>query len=364
MAYIPLCTASAAAQTLLREERLLEVEPGLLLWAVNADLFLAAVPTPLHPSVLTALTRMRESGELVWSPRVVRLVGVRDLVRGSWGPAQAAAEEATELARLAGQPTQVAEGLLLQADIEAVRGLADPCLAHTAEAGAIVADLEIRWLSDGVWATRGLLHLTLDEPAAAEGCYARCTDGDEEVTAGLVEALLRQGRPGDAADVLTRAGDPPESGSMARCLLDDDQAAAWRLVEHAHTDTAFQGARRRLAAGGILRRAGARSDARQQLRLAEEVFTALGATPWLERAQSELRASGATLRRGPEGQQLTPGELRVAGLVAQGRSNKDVAAALFLSTKTVEFHLGRAYRKLGVANRTALAARLAELRGG
>jgi len=151
---------------------------------------------------------------------------------------------------------------------------------------------------------------------------------------------------------------------MARCLIDDDEGAAWRLVDRASTDTAFQGARRRLAAGAILRRAGARSDARQQLRLAEEVFAALGATPWLERAQSELRTSGATLRRGPEGQELTPGELRVASLVAQGRSNKDVAAALFLSTKTVEFHLGRAYRKLGVANRTALAARFAELREG
>jgi len=355
----------ACAQGLLRDERLLEAEPDLLLWAVNADLFLAGVPPPLHPTVLEALGRMRESGELVWSPRVVRLIGVRDLLQGSWGAALAAFEEASELARLAGQPTQVAEALLLQADIEAVRGLADACLAHTAEAGAIVTELEVRWLADQVWVTRGLLHLTLDEPARAAECFARCPDEDEVATDGLVESLLTVGRRDAAAQVLAGRGDPDASRSVARCLLDDDEAAARHLVEHAAAaDTAFEGARRRLAAGAILRRAGARSDGRHQLRLAEEAFSSMGATPWLERARSELRASGATLRRGPEGLDLTPGELRVATLVAQGRSNKDVAAALFLSTKTVEFHLGRAYRKLGVANRTALAARLAELREG
>ena len=80
--------------------------------------------------------------------------------------------------------------------------------------------------------------------------------------------------------------------------------------------------------------------------------------PWLERARDALRASGATLRTEAAGERLTPGELRVATMTAQGKSTKEVAAELFLSPKTIEFHLGRVYRKLGIRSRSALAARL------
>jgi DNA-binding CsgD family transcriptional regulator len=78
----------------------------------------------------------------------------------------------------------------------------------------------------------------------------------------------------------------------------------------------------------------------------------------LARAEAELRTSGATLRASPVESELTPSEQRIARLVAEGRSNKEVAALLFLSPKTVEFHLGRIFRKLEVENRTALARRL------
>ena len=82
----------------------------------------------------------------------------------------------------------------------------------------------------------------------------------------------------------------------------------------------------------------------------------------MARAREELRASGATLRRRDQGDALTPSERRIAELAAEGRSNKEVATALFLSPKTVEFHLGNAYRKLGVGNRTELAVRLRDAR--
>jgi DNA-binding CsgD family transcriptional regulator len=90
-------------------------------------------------------------------------------------------------------------------------------------------------------------------------------------------------------------------------------------------------------------------------------FLAAGAQPWVARVNGELRASGATLRRVAENEQLTPSELRIATLVAEGRSNKEVAALLVLSPRTVEFHLGHAFRKLGVPNRTALARAISEL---
>ena len=354
----------ATVNRLLLDERLLEREPGLLLWAVNADFFADGPIPPLQPYVQDAVGRMRESGELMWSPRVVRLVGLRDYSRGSWDRAYGAFDEATELSRLSGQSTQVAEGLLLRARVEAARGERRPCWEHTEEAGGIVERLEVRWLADEVWSTRGLLHLTLDEPGPAVTCFSRCPDSSAEATAGLVEALVRSGRRAAAQEVLDSRPGEDQMLFMAQRLVDDDVAAAHDILGHVDDLEPFEAARWRSAAGSILRRAGARREARHQLRLAEEVFAGLGATPWRERVRSELRASGATLRRGPEAQALSAGELRVASLVAQGRSNKEVAAALFLSTKTVEFHLGRAFRKLGVKNRTALAARLAEVDAG
>jgi DNA-binding NarL/FixJ family response regulator len=209
------------------------------------------------------------------------------------------------------------------------------------------------------------LHLTLDEQETAADCFTQCPDGSPEAIAGLIESMALAGRETEARAVLSAySGDvsvPPVS--VARCLLDKDPAAARQVVRHADAaPSAFEAARWRFLTGFVLRRSGARREAREQLRLAEAVFEDLGASAWGARVRSELKASGETLRKGPEGQSLTPGELRVATLVAEGRSNKEVAAALFLSTKTVEFHLARAFRKLGVSNRTALSARIGDRR--
>ena len=103
--------------------------------------------------------------------------------------------------------------------------------------------------------------------------------------------------------------------------------------------------------------------AREQLRAALALFEPMGCAPWVERTESELRASGETLRaRGPGSpvDELTPQELQVATLAAAGLSNKEVAARLFLSVKTIEAHLHRTYTKLGVRSRAELAPLLAE----
>ena len=85
----------------------------------------------------------------------------------------------------------------------------------------------------------------------------------------------------------------------------------------------------------------------------------LDARPWLDRASAELRATGQTITpAGHAREQLTPQELQIALLVAQGRTNAEVGRAVYLSTRTVEFHLSRAYRKLGVASRTELTRQL------
>jgi DNA-binding NarL/FixJ family response regulator len=166
-----------------------------------------------------------------------------------------------------------------------------------------------------------------------------------------------------AAEELARHTEVPEEMvALARDMIDSDLVSAGHRIRVAADSEvhSISAAFLRLAAGERFRRAGERRLAREQLRAALDVFSAAGAEPWVRRAQAELRASGATLRRDADGQPLTPSELRVATLVAEGNTNKEVASALFLSPKTVEFHLGRAYRKLGVTNRTALARALIE----
>jgi DNA-binding CsgD family transcriptional regulator len=176
--------------------------------------------------------------------------------------------------------------------------------------------------------------------------------------ADLVEAYARAGRAGAAADAL--AGLEPRDGwaraAHARCrglLGDDDAAFEEALALH---DTPFETARTELCYGERLRRAGRRTEARSQLQAALGRFEALGARPWAERARAELGASGAHVRRGEPGatERLTPQELQVALTVARGATNREAAAALFLSPKTIEFHLRNIYRKLGIKSRTQL----------
>src|SRR5262249_53177932 len=170
-----------------------------------------------------------------------------------------------------------------------------------------------------------------------------------------------------AIERLERTGPAWGKAVAARveALAADDHAfeqGFQRALEiHRGVDDDFAHARTQLAFGERLRRVGRRRAARVQLRLALETFDVLDAGPWVERAAIELRASGETLRkRQPHAsEELTPQELQIALLVAEGRTNKEVGAALFLSHKTVEFHLGRIYRKLNVGSRVELARHFA-----
>ncbi|WP_344044424.1 helix-turn-helix transcriptional regulator [Nocardioides panacihumi] len=132
------------------------------------------------------------------------------------------------------------------------------------------------------------------------------------------------------------------------------QALEW----HARSSRLPARARTQLALGEFLRRERRRSDARIPLREALETFETLGAGFWAERARQELRASGETARRGPDlvATELTAQESQVAGLVRQGLSNKDVAGRLFISPRTVDFHLRNVFTKLGISSRTELVA--------
>jgi DNA-binding CsgD family transcriptional regulator len=125
----------------------------------------------------------------------------------------------------------------------------------------------------------------------------------------------------------------------------------------------LQAARSRLAFGERLRRSGRRIEAREHLKQAIGIFDRLDALPWSERARSELRSTGERVSaRGPtRSEELTPHELRIAILAADGKTNREISVQLFLSPKTIEWHLGHVYRKLGIRSRGKLARVLEEL---
>ena len=128
------------------------------------------------------------------------------------------------------------------------------------------------------------------------------------------------------------------------------------LRHHRLTPTPFELARTELCYGERLRRARRRRDASTHLRSALGTFVQLGATPWAERARRELNATRGRARKEAGGlpAELTAHELRVAALVERGLRNREIAAALFVSERTVEYHLTNIYGKLGIGSRTEL----------
>jgi DNA-binding CsgD family transcriptional regulator len=189
-----------------------------------------------------------------------------------------------------------------------------------------------------------------------------------------MDAYLRLGRGADAAaaagEFVAAAeakGQPWALARATRCraLLADGAEAETLFLEalrlHDLTPDGFEGAVTRLAFGARLRRARQRVRAREELRAALAIFEPLGARPWADQAIAELAASGETARRRDVStlDDLTPQELQIARLLAEGRTTREAAAALFLSPKTIEYHLRHVYRKLSIHSRDELSAALA-----
>ena len=181
----------------------------------------------------------------------------------------------------------------------------------------------------------------------------------------LVEAAVRSGKPELAADALERlrqrtqvAGTEWALGIEARCaaLLSDD-AIAEGLYREAierlgHCRVALDLARAHLLYGEWLRRRGRRVDAREQLRTAHARFVEMGAEAFAQRACRELLATGETARKRTieTSDELTPHEARIARMARDGASNQDIATQLFVSRKTVEYHLHKVFSKLGATS--------------
>ncbi|WP_063898560.1 helix-turn-helix transcriptional regulator [Streptomyces sp. IMTB 1903] len=190
---------------------------------------------------------------------------------------------------------------------------------------------------------------------------------------GLVEAAVRNDDPAVArralrtlAERATASGTPWALGLLARsrALLAHDSQAEDHFQEAiallAPTPLRTERAHADLLYGEWLRRQRRKRDARTRLRLAHEQFTSMGASAFAERARLELLATGAHARARGAGtdHQLTPQESRIARMAAHGATNQEIATNVFISASTVEYHLAKAFRKLGVTSRRQLPAAL------
>ncbi|MFG1946260.1 AAA family ATPase [Nonomuraea sp. NPDC048826] len=320
--------------------------------------------------------RCRVDGTIGLAPMAFAQLSVAELYLGRFKESETAATEGLRVAEDTGQPHRLAHQHGVLAWIAAVRGDVRLCRAHAERNLAHFAVEQVA--TSAVWGVWALAMLDLgagrwEEVLDRLGAAAR-GPGGRQVSAVYfapdeVEAAARLGTPEAAAGAFERfrrwteaAGRAWADAVLARCrallALDGDPEEDFAAAVSCD-DRPFEQARSALLYGEWLRRSRRKSEARVQLRHAVEAFGRLGAGVWAERARSELRAAGEAAPAEEAATdltaQLTGQELQVVRLAATGATNKEIAAKLFLSPKTVGHHLYRAFPKLGVSTRTELA---------
>jgi DNA-binding CsgD family transcriptional regulator len=295
---------------------------------------------------------------------------------GRFSLARSAAEEGIRLASDFGHRSGMGWNLTVIAFLDALRGDESGARKHADEAIEL-AGIGGATLIVGIaeW-TRALLDLTLGRPDEATDRLLLLTAIDRPESnpliglwsiPDLIEAAARSGRLEEVADRFERYTDWMQHSSssarqsvFARCRALVGEGDVRENFEAALAPEApispFIEARTELLFGEWLRRGRQRREARQHLRRAADLFRQVGTPPWEERAESELRATGERARkRDPSTlDQLTPQELQIAGLVASGMTNRQIAEQLYLSPRTIDYHLRKIFSKLGVASRTEL----------
>jgi DNA-binding CsgD family transcriptional regulator len=305
-----------------------------------------------------------------------------ELETGNWAVAERHFQAADDLASDADSPWGDVIMPSLSGLIATLRGRVVDARRLLAEGIRCAESFHVPSLVATDRAVLGFLELSLGEPAAAWRTLSEAPaaverrfptyPGFPEPMPNAVEALVALGRLDDADTLLGRfdARWPDHSWALParlRCralllLARRDLEAALHEAEEAVVASAAVGfpldrGRGLLVAGDALRRLGQRRRAAEKLDAAKQVFVELGAPLWVARAEKELRRARPRPRRERE---LTSAERGVAALVAAGRTNREVAAELFTTVGTVEVHLTRIYRKLGLRSRTELARQVAE----
>jgi DNA-binding CsgD family transcriptional regulator len=311
--------------------------------------------------------------------RVLSQLGLLEVIAGRFTTAADYLDRAAEIGAQYDQEdaAQVSLAALIAAyrgDLSHARELAERARALAQESGSALT-------LDDVEGVLGVVELWSGQPERSIEHFVTADTGRRAIGFGEpglfwwqgehIEALLEVGRVDDATDVLDRWQSDAEQLGRARVLpyatqsralvasargqIDEALVALERAVEeHAAAGNEFGRARALLALGVLRRRARLKRAAREAIEAAATAFETTGALAWGHRARAELgRLGGRTRSEG-----LTPAERRVAALVAEGHTNREVAAALFLGERTVASHLSRVYAKLGIRSRTELARRL------
>jgi DNA-binding CsgD family transcriptional regulator len=368
---------------LLEEALELELESGASLYygpsTVRALRYtFADRPNEARPAFDAAARRAAEHGD---EPTLAGLLVHRAELECRAGNFELAARHADEgyaISRQIGMPDRVAVLAFAQALAHGFLGDVVLTRAKAAEAPVLPGYWEIR-----TRAVLGLLELSRGDVTAAAEQLRPVPDrllamgfGEAWSLDGVpaaIEALVGLGQLGEAERLLDlyaervmrsaygRAATARSRGIVAagRGRLDEAfDALTMALRQHDTIDTPFERARTLLALGRVERRARRRRSARETLAEARDSFRQLGARLWAERAEEELgRLGGRPSSRG----ELTPSERRIAALVAEGKTNKEVAAVLVVADRTVESALTHIYRKLHVRSRTELARKLASV---
>ena len=333
-----------------------------------------ALARRLRRNAVARARALGAAGTLAWA---LRSLTMDELSYDRYDWAQAYGAEGEHLASETGQPNLACQQRALLAQVAAARGDAE-------EARRLAADVLAESAGRGLHGTAAIARSALIQVELAAGRPDEALAHLEtmwspptlrglarHVIPDLVEAAVRSGRDQLAAEHLpaylswAQGSDTPEAHALAarcRALLAAPAGADELFTEalrwHAATSRPLETARTALLYGEHLRRTRRRVAAREQLRSALDTFTSIGAGLWAARAEAELRATGESVRsRAGESvlTSLTAQELQVARLVSEGMTNRDVAAQLFISPRTVDHHLRGVYRKLGISTRTELA---------
>ncbi|MCX4619859.1 ATP-binding protein [Streptomyces albogriseolus] len=316
------------------------------------------------------VARCRAQGLIGALPQALHLLAERQVLAGAHRDAEASVAEAVEIARDTGLRERVAWLGGVPARIAAIEGDERRCrdlVRDVPDVGRVAGEsaLSLLELARGDYeAALGRLETAAGPGPQRHMAMAMATVADQVEAAVRLGQSGRAERPMRAFEAWARAGGQPWALAVAhrcRALVDgreEDYREAVRL--HGQGRRPFERARTALLYGEWLRRARRRSEARDTLRSALEDFEGLRAVPWAERARAELRAAGdATTSAKATAEnvldRLTPQELQVVRLAADGNSSREIAAQLFLSRRTVEHHLYKAYPKLGVGSRRELA---------
>ncbi len=314
----------------------------------------------------------RVNGRIGWLPVMLTCQAQALVLDGHHRDAPAVLTEALEIAQETAQPQWVSEANAITAYLAAVAGdeqrcreLADTVLAEPAGHVTSAARPWARWALGMLDLGQGRLEAAAVHLQAVGRERSLPTATALRCIPDLVEAAVRLGQPERAAQPLAtflawagRAGCPSTDALAHRCqalLTGSEDTERHYLAALERPEASFEHARTQLLYGAWLRRARRKTESRGQLIAALDHLERAGATPWGQQARDELAATGAATQAGQAGPApLTPQERQVTRLAAQGLPNRDIAAQLFLSPRTVAYHLYKAYPKLGITSRTEL----------